>query len=174
MRTTTAAVTAKGHIFAMLDVDGDGVISRQEYLARPARAAAVLGRNGDDPLVLAALAAHERVYTSMDADGDGKVTFDEYAAWAGAGAFDDVCRQALGSLFDLAGTEVDGTLSRPEFVRLRVALGNRADHAEKAFDALDTDGDGRIDREAYLGSIRSYVIDGASPMAETLHTGDTR
>ncbi|MDI3420895.1 EF-hand domain-containing protein [Streptomyces luteolus] len=166
-----AAVTAKGHIFAMLDVDGDGVISRQEYLARPERAAAALGRGGDDPLVLAALTAHERVYASMDSDGDGRVTFDEYATWAGAEAFDDVCRQALGSLFDLADTEIDGTLSRAEFTRLRVALGNPAENAETAFDALDTNGDGRIDRDEYLGSIRAYVTDGASPMAEALHEG---
>ncbi|MFJ9811184.1 EF-hand domain-containing protein [Streptomyces sp. NPDC101158] len=171
MHRAAAAVTAKGHIFAMLDVDGDGVISRQEYLARPERAAAALGRSGDDPLVRAALVAHEQVYASMDADGDGKVTFDEYATWAGGATFDAVCRQALGSLFDLADTETVGALSRAEFTRLRVALGSTADNAEAAFDALDTDDDGRVDRDEYLSSIRSYVTDGASPMAEALHTG---
>ncbi|WP_251050525.1 EF-hand domain-containing protein [Streptomyces sp. ISL-86] len=171
LRTAPAALAAKGHIFTMLDVDGDGVISRQEYLVRPERAAAALGREGADPLVLAALAAHERVYASMDADGDGRVTFEEYAAWAGAEAFDDVCRQALGSLFDLADTDADGNLNRAEFTQLRAVLGNTPDNAETAFDALDTDGDGRIDRDEYLASIRAYVIEGASPMAEALHTG---
>lgn len=174
LRTASAATTAKSHIFAMLDTDGDGVISRQEYLARPARAATVLGRGAADPLVVAALAAHERVYAAMDADGDDRVTFDEYATWAGADTFDEVCRQALGSLFDLADTGTDGTLTRAEFTRLRVALGNTADNAGMAFDALDTDGDGRVERDEYLGSIRTYVTDGASPMNVALHTGRPR
>ncbi|MFH8347783.1 EF-hand domain-containing protein [Streptomyces sp. NPDC018045] len=165
------ATTAKGHIFTMLDVDGDGVISREEYLARPVHAAAALGRDGDDPLVVVARTAHERVYASMDANGDGKVTFEEYATWAGADAFEEVCRQALGSLFDLADTDGDGALDRAEFTRLRAALGNPPGNAASAFDALDTDGDGRVDRTAYLDSIRSFVIDGASPMAEALHDG---
>ncbi|GAA1549080.1 EF-hand domain-containing protein [Streptomyces albidochromogenes] len=153
----------------MLDVDGVGVISRQEYLTRPERAAAVAGRDGDDPLVSIARATHEEVYASMDANGDGKVTFEEYAAWAGAEAFDEVCRHALGSLFDLADTDADGTLTRAEFTRLREALGNPVDSAEAAFEALNSDDDGRIDRASYLASIRAYVTDGTSPMAEALH-----
>ncbi len=167
-------LTAKGHIFTMLDADGDGVISRQEYLGRLERAATALGRDGDDPLLATARAAHERVFASMDADGDNRVTFEEYATWAGAEAFDEVCRPALGSLFDLADADADGALGRTEFTRLRAALGNPADNAAKAFDALDTDGDGRVDRDEYLASIRTYVTDGASPMAETLHTGGSR
>lgn len=162
-------ITAKGHIFAMLDVDGDGVISRREYLARPERAAVALGRRAQDPLVAVARTAHERVFASMDANGDGEVSFEEYAAWAGAEAFDEVCRQALGSLFDLADTNGDGALDRAEFTRLREALGNPAGNAGSAFDALDADGAGRVDRDAYLASIRTFVTDGASPMAEALH-----
>ncbi|MBT2442940.1 EF-hand domain-containing protein [Streptomyces sp. ISL-36] len=165
---------AKAHIFAMLDVDGDGAISREEYLTRPDRAAAASGRGSDDPLVAVARSAHERVYASMDANGDGRVTFEEYAAWAGAESFEKVCRPALGSLFDLADTDADGSLDRGEFTRLREALGNPADNAGAAFDALDADGDGRVDRDAYLASIRAYVTEGASGMAEALHTANSR
>ncbi|MFF8259158.1 EF-hand domain-containing protein [Streptomyces virginiae] len=167
-------ITAKRHIFSMLDVDGDGVISRQEYLARPERAAAALGRAGDGPLVSLARAAHERVFASMDANLDGRVTFAEYEAWAGGEAFDEVCRPALGSLFDLADTDDDGHLNRAEFTRLRQALGNPAANARSAFDALDEDGDGRIDRDAYLAQIRSFVTDGVSPMARALHAEAAR
>lgn len=162
-------ITAKRHIFSMLDVDGDGVISRQEYLARPERAAEALGRAGDDPLMSLARTAHERVFASMDSNQDGQVTFAEYEAWAGGEAFDEVCRPALGSLFDLADTDSDGHLDRAEFTRLRHALGNPAGNARAAFDALDEDGDGRIDRDAYLTQIRSFVTDGSSPMARALH-----
>ncbi|MEU9145527.1 EF-hand domain-containing protein [Streptomyces sp. NPDC048349] len=164
-------ITAKRHIFTMLDVDGDGSISRQEYLARPERAAAALGRGGDDALLSVARTTHEKVFESMDADGDGQVTFAEYEAWAGERAFDEVCRPALGSLFDLADTDGDGHLDQAEFTRLRHALGNPADHAREAFEALDADGDGRIDRDAYLAQIRAFVTGGSSPMALALHTG---
>ncbi|MEU7606060.1 EF-hand domain-containing protein [Streptomyces sp. NPDC041003] len=162
-------IMAKRHIFSMLDVDGDGVISRQEYLARPERAAAALGRAGDDPLLSLARTAHERVFASMDANQDGRVTFTEYEAWAGEEAFDEVCRPALGSLFDLADADSDGHLDRAEFTRLRHALGNPADNARAAFDALDEHGTGRINRDAYLAQIRSFVTDGSSPMARALH-----
>ncbi|MFE9928003.1 EF-hand domain-containing protein [Streptomyces sp. NPDC005533] len=163
-------MTAREHIFRMLDTDGDGVISRREYLARPERAAAELGRDSNDPLVASARTLHGRVFDSMDANGDGQVTLDEYAAWAGAGTFDDVCREALGSLFDLADTDGDGALDRIEFSRLRGILGNNTDNAGMAFDALDTDGDGRVDRDEYLTAIRTYVSHGTSPMYDALVT----
>ncbi|MFE9045646.1 EF-hand domain-containing protein [Streptomyces sp. NPDC007818] len=97
------------------------------------------------------------------------MTFDEYEAWAGADTFDTVCREALGSLFDLADGADDGCLDREEFTRLRHALGNPADQARAAFDALDEDGDGRVGRDAYLAQIRSFVTGGSAPMARALH-----
>ncbi|MEE1788588.1 EF-hand domain-containing protein [Streptomyces sp. SP17BM10] len=50
---------AKRRIFTMLDSDGDGVITHDEYLARVDRAASACGRDPQDPLVAAARAAHE-------------------------------------------------------------------------------------------------------------------
>ncbi|MFK0258635.1 EF-hand domain-containing protein [Streptomyces sp. NPDC090445] len=166
-----AALVAKRHIFAMLDVDGDGVISLPEYLSRPHRLAEALGLGAEEPRVRTSVAAHEEVYAAMDADDDGRVTFEEYAGWAGTDAFDASCRPALGSLFDLADADGDGCLDREEFTLLRSTLGNAEDRARAAFDVLDADGDGRVEREEYLDSIRTYVSQGASPMAETLHTG---
>ncbi|MFF9090623.1 EF-hand domain-containing protein [Streptomyces sp. NPDC014991] len=161
-------MAARDRVFRTLDADGDGVITRDEYLTRPDRAAARLGRGVNDPLVAVARSRHQRVYDSMDADGDGRVTLREYAAWAGAHTFDDVCRPALGSLFDLADTDGDGMLDREEFTRLREVLGNSAGNAGEAFDALDADGDGRVDRDEYLSAIRAFVSEGASPMYDAL------
>ncbi|MFB7672833.1 EF-hand domain-containing protein [Kitasatospora purpeofusca] len=158
--------TAKRHIFSMLDTDGDGVISHGEYLARVDRAAAATGRDPLDPLVEAAREAHREVFGQMDADGDGRVTLDEYRGWAGHDAFEQSCRPALGSLFDLADADGDGRLTRQEFTRLRAATGNTADGAVAAFTVLDADGDGLVDRGAYLAAIHDYLTTGTSPMAD--------
>ncbi|MEU3352849.1 EF-hand domain-containing protein [Streptomyces sp. NPDC037389] len=163
--------TAQRLIFTMLDADGDGTVSKDEYLARTRNAASATGREEDDPLVATARTLGERAWASMDANSDGKLTFDEYAAWAGAAAFDTVCAPVLGALFDLADTDLDGTLDLPEFTALRTALNNPAHNAEAAFAALDADGDGRVDRDDYIASIRAHVVGESSPMGEALYSG---
>ncbi|MBT2383610.1 EF-hand domain-containing protein [Streptomyces sp. ISL-11] len=161
---------AKRLVFAMLDADGDGVVSKDEYAARAERVTAATGRTLDDPLVVIARTAGERAWAAMDANGDGKVTFDEYAAWAGAEAFDTICEPVLGALFDLADTDKDGALVLSEFTMLRTALGNPAGNVATAFEALDADGDGRVDRADYLASIRAHVIGESSPVGEALYS----
>ncbi|MFD8145339.1 EF-hand domain-containing protein [Streptomyces sp. NPDC059708] len=156
--------TAKRRIFAMLDVDGDGVITPAEYLGRVDRAAAACGRDPQDPLVATALAAHAEVFRQMDGNGDGAVTYEEYRDWAGHDAFEESCRPALGSLFDLADRDGDGHLSREEFTRLRSATGNSAEGADAAFDALDPHRSGRVRRAVYLAAIHDFLTTGDSPM----------
>ncbi|MFF5536603.1 EF-hand domain-containing protein [Streptomyces cinerochromogenes] len=160
-------------IFAMLDVDGDGAITQAEYVARVDRVASATGRDAHDPLVTASRAAHEAVFADMDANRDGRVTFEEYRAWVGDEAFERSCRPALGSLFDVADADADGRLNREEFTRLRRAAGNTETDAEAAFDNLDTDHDGFIDRDAYLEGIRDFVTGGTSPMAAAYGTDRT-
>ncbi|MEU9159954.1 EF-hand domain-containing protein [Streptomyces sp. NPDC048424] len=166
---------AKRRIFAMLDVDGDGVITEAEYLARVERAATACNRDPDHPLVAVARAAHREVFRQMDADADGGVTFDEYRAWAGHEAFEESCRPALGSLFDLADHDGDGRVTRGEFTRLRAATGNSAEGADAAFTAFDTDGDGTVERSVYLAAIHDFLTTGHSAMADAYpgtHTDD--
>ncbi|MFI1968887.1 EF-hand domain-containing protein [Streptomyces cinnamoneus] len=167
--TSVDDTTAKRLVFAMLDADGDGVISREEYAARAERVALAAGRAEDDPLVVTARTAGRRAWELMDANGDGGVTFDEYAAWAGAEAFDTVCEPVLGALFDVIDTDGDGTLDLPEFTKLRAALGNPVGNIETAFDALDSDGDGRVRRADYIASIRAHITGEGSPMGKALY-----
>ncbi|MFI8931771.1 EF-hand domain-containing protein [Streptomyces sp. NPDC053474] len=148
-------------IFATLDVDGDGAITRAEYLGRVDRVAAAAGRSAEHPVVAASRAAHEAVFADMDGDGDGRVTFDEYRSWVGHDAFERSCRPALGSLFDIA--DADGHLNRQEFTRPRTAAGNAESGVDAAFDALDTDRDGLVERGAYLAGIHDFVTHGSSP-----------
>jgi hypothetical protein len=152
-------------VFAMLDTDGDGAVSRAEYLARVDRVASAMGRDAGDPVVAAARSAHEVVFQDMDADHDGRVSFDEYRSWVGENSFEQTCRPALGAMFDLADADADGRLDREEFIRLRVAAGNSDSDAGAAFDALDGDREGFVDRDTYLAGIRSFVTTGVSAVA---------
>lgn len=161
--------TALRLVFTMLDADGDGVVSRDEYMARTTNVARATGREPDDPRVVKARMLGEQAWASMDADDDGKLTFDEYADWAGAEAFDTVCAPVLGALFDLADADADGALDRFEFTRLRTALNNPAGEAEAAFVALDTNGDGRVSRGDYIASIREHVTGAGSAMGTALY-----
>lgn len=163
--------TAKRRIFAMLDVDGDGVITLSEYLGRVDRAADACGRAPQDPLVAAARAAHEEVFRQMDGNTDGAVTYEEYRDWAGHDAFEESCRPALGSLFDLADHDGDGHLTREEFTRLRAATGNSPEGADAAFTALDTHHDGRVERTLYLTAIHDFLTTGHSPMTHAYPPG---
>ncbi len=169
-RTTVAsAISATGRVFAMMDADRDGVISAHDYLSRIDRTVQATGRAADDPLVVTARAEGQKAWRAMDANGDGKLTFDEYDAWVDADKFDNICRFALGSLFDLADTDGDGALDKTEFTMLRTALNNPPGNAAAAFDALDADGDGRVGRDAYLAAIRAYIVGDSSPMGEALY-----
>ncbi|MFD8997216.1 EF-hand domain-containing protein [Streptomyces abikoensis] len=167
--TTAAAPTPTWRVFAMMDADGDGVISAHDYLSRIDRVVEATGHPEDDPLVVTARAKGHKAWEVMDADADGRLTFDEYDAWVDGDKFDNVCQYALGSLFDLVDADGDGALDRPGFTTLRTALNNPPGNAEAAFDALDTDGDGRITRAAYLAAIRAYVVGEDSPMGDALY-----
>ncbi|MEV5507386.1 EF-hand domain-containing protein [Streptomyces orinoci] len=168
-RTTTTAATATRRVFAMMDLDGDGVISAQDYLSRIDRVVGATGRTEDDALVITARAEGAKAWRAMDANADGRLTFEEYDAWVDGEKFDNICRFALGSLFDLVDADGDGALNRDEFTTLRTALNNPPGNAKAAFDALDADGDGLVARGAYLAAIRAYVVGDNSPMGEALY-----
>ncbi|GHF56652.1 hypothetical protein GCM10010218_42490 [Streptomyces mashuensis] len=167
--TAEAATVARERVFAMMDRDGDHVVTRHDYLSRIDRTVLATGRTEDDPLVIAARTEGVRAWSAMDANGDGKLTFDEYNAWVGADKFDHVCQFALGALFDLADADGDGAVDKTEFTTLRTALNNAPDNAAAAFDALDTAGKGLVGRETYLASIRAYIVGESSPMGEVLY-----
>ncbi len=114
-QTTSAAASVppaamKGHGFAALDKNGDGVISRDEVAARPrlVKMFDKLDTNKDgvlskDEMKAAKEKMHDRHMARMDTDRDGKISRAEAAS-----------HPKLAKNFDRIDTNGDGYLSKEE------------------------------------------------------------
>lgn len=110
------AETAADQAFARLDTNGNGAISREEFLALRRQMFAALDADGDGLLtrqeIEAARAAgsggaqprRSNQIWQQDANGDGRLTLTEYTA------------RTRG--FDFADSDGNGSLSQTEFARI--------------------------------------------------------
>lgn len=105
----------KGHGFAALDINGDGVISRDEVAARPklAKMFDKLDTNKDgvlskDEMKAAKAKMHDRQMARMDTDRDGKISRTEAAG-----------HPKLAENFGRIDTNGDGFLSKEELAAAR-------------------------------------------------------
>jgi len=126
-----AAEARAAEHFAALDTDGDGLISREEFLAGRWHGP---GRKPDAQTREARRAERETaLFERLDLDGDGQLSREEFDRGALRGQRRAPDRAAM---FDRLDRDGDGYLSRQELpdpvVRLR---------------AMDTDRDGMVTRE---------------------------
>lgn len=106
-----AAALDSGQLFAAADKNGDGVVSKQEFLDERAKRFDTLDSNRDGWLSQEELAAGlpngrarrflPLMFGQFDADGDGRVTRAEFA-------------KAPTPVFDRADANGDGVLSQAE------------------------------------------------------------
>ena len=121
-----ASASAAEREFGLLDLDGDGAISRAEFVC-------AFGKDS----------GHE--FDKVDTDGDGELSKEEYLA-----AYGKKCRMAQVSRaereFDLLDFNRDGAIDRAEFVAA-FGLDSGAE-----FDIVDTDNDGELSKEEYMAA----------------------
>ncbi|MFD1544262.1 EF-hand domain-containing protein [Nonomuraea guangzhouensis] len=105
-----------------IDSDGDGRVSREEFVA------AMLSGAGRDPRFLAVTdRATAAVFDAADSDGDGTISRAEFARFYHAVEIPD---EAISIAFDKLDTDGDGTISRQELIEGTQALLTSSDPAE--------------------------------------------
>lgn len=110
------------------DEDGDGKLQAAEMRALGSRMRELGGPDGGDP---------EARFRAADKDGDGKLSRDEFPAPA--------------ALFDRIDLDGDNAISREEAARARGLTPAPPGPAPDRLRAMDKDGDGRINREEFVG-----------------------
>ncbi|GAA3649581.1 calcium binding protein CalD [Nonomuraea antimicrobica] len=151
--------------FDHIDVDGNGVITRDDLQGLGARllvgfGASPAGAQGrrvadsfDD--------LWETLAAAVDLDRDGSITPDEYrtsviASFIDGDRFEPVFRPAIEAVLALADTDGDGLIQPQELQLVHEAFGRSGQDTEHAFAALDHDADGALNRDELLYAVRDY------------------
>ena len=132
--------TVEGYLKA-LDLDGDGLVSREEYAA----AFHVMDIDGDGMLSKEEYFLGGALpFKKLDKDGDGVITFEEFQKG-----------------YDIMDKDNDGQLTRAEFMVLFKREAPKVENTVEGYlKALDLDGDGFVSREEYEAAFRVMDIDG--------------
>ncbi|MEU4226311.1 EF-hand domain-containing protein [Nonomuraea sp. NPDC026600] len=105
-----------------IDGDGDGRVSREEFVA------AMLSGAGRDPRFLAAVdRVTGAVFDAADGDGDGHISREEFVRFYHAV---EIPEEAISIAFDKLDTDGDGTISRQELIAGTHALLTSSDPAK--------------------------------------------
>ncbi|WP_043632019.1 EF-hand domain-containing protein [Nonomuraea candida] len=140
--------------FDDLDTDGDGFLTRYDYMALAQRRLEQTGLRPDSPEGEAVIDAHLSAWDThargLDADRDGQISRDEYVRsfdlLARMGVLETVLEPISRATFAAADRDGDGAISAEEFGLLWDRPGT---DLTGAFTRADADGDGRITFEEF-------------------------
>jgi Ca2+-binding EF-hand superfamily protein len=141
--------------FRHMDVDENGVITLDEFLAKPEeKAAGQFDRIDVDDDQLISLAEFSDIHDNGDGDNNDDIDRDELQACIAEKLDTEVPdRPDIETRFDLIDTNADGSLDIDEFTTAKVS------GATDKFNQIDTDADGALTPEelmAALGAKREH------------------
>ncbi|MCK2215485.1 EF-hand domain-containing protein [Actinomadura sp. ATCC 31491] len=141
-------------IIQLLDDNGDGVLTLDDFYAAADRVALAFGHahgSSEHHLIRDAYTTiWDKTYAPMDSDRDNVLTFDELVEAHQDTLYDpgigyERFRPLAQAFLALADGDGDGIISREEFVRtMRHAFRLPEDEAHEAFGSLDETGGGRL------------------------------
>jgi len=152
--------------FALLDTDGDGRLTQQDYELVCLRLCAAFGHlpgsAGYERVRAAYLTLWERLRTRMDRDGSGVVTlpqFLESCEHAIVQRRDGFGRNLAGLvelLFDVVDADANDAIDLPEFTTWMHAYGVGPRDTVDAFDLLDENGDGVLSKAEMTAAAEQF------------------
>lgn len=162
--TATDPITLKLEaLFQATDTDNDGYVDWSDYQRIIDRYLSAYKINKQDRKAQSLTIAYQMYWTELLRHAGGNDRLDrEQFAHANRAASVDTSRYNMmecipHAIFDIADTDGDNTISKPEFKQfLDLLWGSKAPDAMDTFARLDTDGDGVISRHEYIRAIREF------------------
>jgi Ca2+-binding EF-hand superfamily protein len=152
--------------FALLDTDGDGRLTQQDYELVCLRLCAAFGHlpgtAGHERVRAAYLTLWERLRTRMDRDGSGVITLPQFlescekAIVLRRDGFERNIAGLVELLFDLVDGDANGAIDLPEFTAWLHSYGVGPRDTVDAFDLLDADGDGAISKAEVAAAAEQF------------------
>lgn len=152
--------------FELLDADGDGFITAADYDLAAAHVCEAFDFAEGSP-------QHERIHViylrlwvalsrKTDSNGNERITREQFVRSCAesivepARGYDRIIRPVAQTIFDLIDDDDSGTLEVEELANWANAYGVCADDAERAFRALDRNGDGVLDLEEVQQALKEF------------------
>jgi|SRR5918994_1658340 Ca2+-binding EF-hand superfamily protein len=148
------------------DVNGNGVLEKDDSMALVARILANLGEPNNSPKAQKLFQEYENFWTSLQAnidfDGDGKITPEEWrkglrqSLAENPQAYKASFHPLAEAIFTVCDRDGDGFLQQSELAKYHQAFGCTSENSQLAFEKLDIDRDGKLTISELLSAWEEY------------------
>lgn len=149
--------------FALLDTDGNGYLSQEDYDLVTLRLCAAFGHLPGTPeyerVHNAYLKLWEQVRSRMDLDGTGRITLDQFMNGCERLQQEQshtFAHDPVDLIFDMVDADENGVIDLIEFTTWMHAYGVGAQDTVEAFDLLDSDDDGVLSRPELAAAAQAF------------------
>jgi Ca2+-binding EF-hand superfamily protein len=165
--TTTVKNDRLKKRFEKWDVDANGRIDRSDYEAEARRIIKAFGEDPASPQARAVRDAYIGMYeflaSKAGVGANGSLTEEQFLEVVeaqifteGDSGFNRVVRPTIAAILGLCDTDGDGEVNRKEFGKWLDAVGVEQSAVKAAFDAIDTNGSGKLTVDELVAAVRSY------------------